>query len=62
MVTTSANVITIPLKYRAEILDPLYAVDESTVLMMNFLHRRLFAYDPEGRLVSDLAESEIIGR
>jgi ABC-type transport system substrate-binding protein len=55
-----ANVITIPLKYRAEILDPLYAVDESTVLVVNFLHRRLFAYDPEGRLVSDLAESEII--
>lgn len=53
-----ADVITIPLKYRAEILDPLHAVDESTVLVINFLHRRLFAYDPEGNLFADLAESE----
>ncbi|GAB4442884.1 MAG: ABC transporter substrate-binding protein [Turneriella sp.] len=47
--------ITIPLKYRAEVLDPLQAVDESTVMVVNFLHRRLFAYSPDGRLEDDLA-------
>jgi ABC-type transport system substrate-binding protein len=47
--------ITIPLKYRAEVLDPLQAVDESTVLVVNFLHRRLFAYSPAGQLENDLA-------
>lgn len=55
----SADVITIPLKYRAEILDPLFAVDESTVLVVNFLHRRLYAYSPEGKLEPDLALGEI---
>lgn len=55
-----AGVITIPLKYRAEILDPLYAVDESTVMVVNFLHRRLYAYDADGRLVADLAENESV--
>lgn len=55
--------ITIPLKYRAEVLDPLQAVDESTVLVVNFLHRRLFAYSPEGRLENDLAaEAFLQGR
>ncbi len=49
------SVIRIPLKYRAEVLDPLQAVDESTVLVVNFLHRRLFAYSPEGQLEYDLA-------
>lgn len=52
--------ITIPLKYRAEILDPLQAVDESTVLVVNFLHRRLYAYTPEGKLERDLALAETI--
>ncbi|MFZ5629246.1 MAG: ABC transporter substrate-binding protein [Spirochaetota bacterium] len=51
----SSSAITIPLKYRAEVLDPLQAVDESTVLVVNFLHRRLFAYSPDGRLEDDLA-------
>lgn len=54
----SADVITIPLKYRAEILDPLYAVDEATVLVVNFLHRRLYAYSPDGKLEPDLALGE----
>jgi len=54
----SPGVITIPLKYRAEILDPLFAVDESTTLVVNFLHRRLYAYSPEGKLENDLALSE----
>jgi len=54
-----ADVITIPLKYRAEILDPLFAVDESTVMVVNFLHRRLYAYSPEGILEPDLALGEI---
>jgi len=52
--------ITIPLKYRAEILDPLQAVDESTVLVVNFLHRRLYAYSPDGNLEPDLASGEIL--
>ncbi len=52
--------ITIPLKYRAEILDPLQAVDESTVLVVNFLHRRLYAYSPEGTLDNDLAQGDTI--
>ena len=56
-----SDYITIPLKYRAEILDPLQAVDESTVLVVNFLHRRLYAYSPEGILENDLAESETLG-
>lgn len=50
--------ITIPLKYRAEVLDPLQAVDESTVLVVNFLHARLYAYSPAGKLVPDLAQTE----
>lgn len=54
----SDNTITIPLKYRAEILDPLQAVDESTVLVVNFLHRRLYAYSPDGNLEPDLALGE----
>ena len=55
--------ITIPLKYRAEVLDPLQAVDESTVLVVNFLHRRLFAYAPDGQLVADLAaQARLQGR
>jgi hypothetical protein len=54
----SADIITIPLKYRAEILDPLYAVDEATVLVVNFLHRRLYAYSPDGKLEPDLALGE----
>jgi ABC-type transport system substrate-binding protein len=49
------SIITIPLKYRAEVLDPLQAVDESTVMVVNFLHRRLFAYSPAGELENDLA-------
>ncbi len=55
-----SDYITIPLKYRAEILDPLQAVDESTVLVVNFLHRRLYAYSPEGNLENDLAQSETL--
>lgn len=57
------SAVTIPLKYRAEVLDPLQAVDESTVLVVNFLHRRLFAYSPEGHLENDLAaEAHLQGR
>ena len=55
-----SDYITIPLKYRAEILDPLQAVDESTVLVVNFLHRRLYAYSPAGNLEHDLAHSETL--
>lgn len=55
-----SDYITIPLKYRAEILDPLQAVDESTVLVVNFLHRRLYAYSPEGNLDNDLAQNETL--
>jgi len=54
----SVNVITIPLKYRAEILDPLLAVDESTAFVVNFLHRRLYSYTPAGELAPDLAAAE----
>jgi ABC-type oligopeptide transport system substrate-binding subunit len=54
-----ADTITIPLKYRAEILDPLQAVDEATVLVVNFLHRRVYAYDAEGNLGPDLASGEV---
>lgn len=53
------NTLTLPLKYRAEILDPLYAVDESTAFVVNFLQRRLYTYTPEGVLIPDLAASEI---
>jgi len=58
--TKRSDSITIPLKYRAEILDPLQAVDESTVLVVNFLHRRLYAYSPAGILENDLAQSETL--
>ncbi len=54
-----SDLITIPLKYRAEILDPLFAVDESTVLVVNFLHRRLYSYSPDGKLEADLALGEM---
>jgi ABC-type transport system substrate-binding protein len=56
----NASAITIPLKYRAEVLDPLQAVDESTVLVVNFLHRRLFAYAPDGKLITDIAERALL--
>ncbi|MBV6494663.1 MAG: hypothetical protein LDLANPLL_02697 [Turneriella sp.] len=55
-----ADTVTIPLKYRAEILDPLYAVDESTAFVVNFLQRRLYSYSPEGLLEEDIAESETL--
>ncbi|MCS6971717.1 MAG: hypothetical protein NZL89_01705, partial [Leptospiraceae bacterium] len=52
------HTITIPLKYRAEILDPLHAVDESTVMVVNFLHRRLYEYTPDGKLEPVLVAAE----
>ncbi len=51
--------ITIPLKYRAEVLDPLQAVDEATAHVVNFLHARLYTYAPDGSLIRDLAASEV---
>ena len=57
------SLVSIPLKYRAEVLDPLQAVDESTVLVVNFLHKRLFVYSPAGKLEQDLAaDSSLKGR
>jgi len=58
--TAKTESIIIPLKYRAEILDPLQAFDESSVMVAGFLHRRLYAYDVEGNLSYDLAASDTV--
>lgn len=58
-----SDTITIPLKYRAEILDPLQAFDEATVMVVGFLHKRLYSYDADGLLRPDLAMDEsLVGR
>lgn len=58
----SSDTISMALKEPLESLDPVYAVDASSGILISLLYRRLYTTNPEGSVVPDLVDSEKLQR